>query len=423
MNPGISVVIPTRDRPDLLRGTLGALARQAVPGGAFEVIVVADGCKEDAGAGLRTVDLPFPLRVVEQPASGAAAARNRGAAFAASPILLFLDDDMEASPGLLAAHLAAHNAHPGGVAIGHFRLPRSGGNTDIVASHVDAWWGDRFSSMCREGHRYTFMDLFTGNVSLSRKLFLLAGRFDERFHGRAGEDYELAVRLMKRGARFRFVPEAACIHHDKPTPGRMVERAYAEGRGHVLIASTHPETFPALPLREAVDGGPWVRIAPGVRARPWALARLSNGLFLPVEAARRLKARRILRPLLGFVRYCSYWRGVVDELGSRRELWNLTQDMPLKPSCAPEVVLDLETDLDRLGAILDETAAGSAALWYGDRPVGHIPPLPVSEPLRVEHILREVVESHGAEFLSAHIDRVRSARAPAVVRGEREDTR
>jgi glycosyltransferase involved in cell wall biosynthesis len=402
--PDLSIVIPTRDRLERLLLTLEALGRQTIPGGAFEVIVVADGCRDNTAARIRSLAPPFALRVLEQPASGAAAARNRGADNAAAPILLFLDDDMEALPGLLATHLAAHRGHPGDVALGYFRFPRNGRNADIVVSHIDNWWGDRFSSMCRESHRFTFLDLFTGNVSLPRDLFVLSGRFDERFHGRAGEDYELAARLLKRGVRFRFIREAACIHHDTPTHRRLTERAYAEGRGHLLIAARHPETFPALPLREAADGGPWIRVGPGFRVRPWTLNKLSTGLALLLEAARRLKARRILRPLLGCAHYCSYWGGVLNELGSLQELRRFAQDMPLKPSDVVELELDLGTDMERLGAILEENPAGAARLWYGDKQVGYIPSLPVSESLRAEHVLDSIMQNHDTEFLAAHLD-------------------
>ncbi len=404
VTPELSIIIPTHDRCDLLRRTLDALALQTVPCDAFEVIVVADGCRDNTAAQVRSLAPPFALRVVEQPATGAAAARNRGADRATAPTLLFLDDDMEASPGLLEAHIASHRSHPGEVALGYFRLPRDGGDADIVVSHVDIWWGDRFSSMCRESHRFSFVDLFTGNVSLPRDLFFLSGGFDEHFQGRAGEDYELAVRLLKRGARFRFVPAASCIHHDKPTHHRVIERAYAEGRGHVLIASKHPETFPALPLREAADGGPWVRIGPGLRLRPWVLSGLSKGLLLPLEATRRLKMRRIMRPLLGFLRYCSYWRGVLTELGSRQELQRFTQDMPIKPADGAELELDLGRDPGRIGRVLEESPVGAARLWYGDKPMGYVASLPVSEPLRTEHVLHAIVHSHGTEFLSAHFD-------------------
>jgi glycosyltransferase involved in cell wall biosynthesis len=405
MMPDLSIVIPTRDRLEHLLLTLEALGRQTVPGSTFEVIVVADGCRDDTAARVRSLDPTFALRVLEQPASGAAAARNRGAAAAAAPILLFLDDDMEASTGLLGAHLASHRSHPGKVALGYFRFPRNGRDADIVVSHVDNWWGDRFSSMCRESHRFSFVDFFTGNVSLPRDLFVLSGRFDERFQGWAGEDYELAVRILKRGARFRFVREAAAIHHDKPTLRRVMERAYAEGRGHVLIASRHPETFPALPLREAADGGPWIRIGPRLRVRPWTLTRLPIGLSLLLKAARRLKVRRILSSLLGCARYCSYWGGVLNELGSLQELRRFAQDMPMKPSDVAVLELDLGTDLERLGAILEENPAGAAGLWYGDKPVGYIPSLPVSESLRAEHILDAIVQDHDTEFLAAHLDR------------------
>jgi hypothetical protein len=77
----------------------------------------------------------------------------------------------------------------------------------------------------------------------------------------------------------------------------------------------------------------------------------------------------------------------------------------MKPSDVAVLELDLGTDLERLGAILEENPAGAAGLWYGDKPVGYIPSLPVSESLRAEHILDAIVQDHDTEFLAAHLDR------------------
>ena len=48
--PRLSVVIPTFRRPELLARCLDALLVQTLPGEAFEVIVVDDGCTEDTRA-------------------------------------------------------------------------------------------------------------------------------------------------------------------------------------------------------------------------------------------------------------------------------------------------------------------------------------------------------------------------------------
>src|SRR5690606_607060 len=116
--PAVSVVIPTRDRSEVLRRTLDALARQTVPAEAMEVIVVADGCTDDTTTWLRGYRPRYRLRCGELPHSGPAAARNAGAAAAAGEILLFLDDDIEPAPGFVAEHLRSHEGSAAVVAIG-----------------------------------------------------------------------------------------------------------------------------------------------------------------------------------------------------------------------------------------------------------------------------------------------------------------
>ena len=96
-----SVVIPTYQRRDVVVSSVRALAAQedAPP---FEVVVVVDGSVDGTAEALRALATPFPLSVVEQPNAGRPAACNRGAAAASGELLLFLDDDMEAHPRLLA---------------------------------------------------------------------------------------------------------------------------------------------------------------------------------------------------------------------------------------------------------------------------------------------------------------------------------
>jgi len=104
--PRFSVVIPTHQRRDRVVHNVEALARQDLA--SFEVVVVVDGGSDGTAAALRALDPPFPLTILEQENSGAAEARNAGARSAGGEILLFLDDDMEADPAMLAEHDRGH---------------------------------------------------------------------------------------------------------------------------------------------------------------------------------------------------------------------------------------------------------------------------------------------------------------------------
>jgi glycosyltransferase involved in cell wall biosynthesis len=103
-----SVIVPTRDRADVLGRALRSVLAQTFPD--FEVVVVDDG----SGDGTREVvdALGDPrVRYVYRDHAGVSAARNVGAAQATGRYLTFLDSDDEALPGWLEA-LAEGLAHP-----------------------------------------------------------------------------------------------------------------------------------------------------------------------------------------------------------------------------------------------------------------------------------------------------------------------
>ena len=102
--PDASVIVPARDAESTLPRALEALARQDFEGG-YEVIVVDDGSRDETAALARSA--PGPVTVVQQEASGPAAARNRGVAAAGGRVLAFCDADCFPTPGWLAEGVAA----------------------------------------------------------------------------------------------------------------------------------------------------------------------------------------------------------------------------------------------------------------------------------------------------------------------------
>src|SRR3954453_18483180 len=96
MEPAISVVVPTRDRPEALTVLAGLLARQTLSAGRFEVIIVDDGSQPP----LRAPAGPPALRILRHESSrGPGAARNTGWRAAAAPLVAFLDDDCAPGAG------------------------------------------------------------------------------------------------------------------------------------------------------------------------------------------------------------------------------------------------------------------------------------------------------------------------------------
>jgi GT2 family glycosyltransferase len=395
----LSVVIPTHNRAEHLPRLLHSLALQTAPPVDFEVILVADGCEDNTATVARAFSLPFQLTCIELPASGAAAARNRGAAAAQADLLLFLDDDMQALPELVAAHLAAHAARPGGVVLGYFPIPPADDDGNFMALAASHWWAGKFASQAHWAHRFTFADFCTGNVSLPRQLFLQAGGFDERFKEAAGEDYDLGVRLLRVGARFAFARDAASWHHDQPTESRAFRRARQNGRSQMLITRKYPELFREFELGWPVSG-------PVLQPLHWLLWQvpgvasvLAQGLYGLMVLARRLRLRGVWRRGYGGLHAYWYWRGVRDAQASLAEIERLRQDAPLVPEASHEVELDVSRDLPLLPALLAQGPADAARLRYGAVPLGRVGPQAGAEALRPEHIREHLIERCGSTLL------------------------
>jgi glycosyltransferase involved in cell wall biosynthesis len=104
VNPAVSVVIPTRGRPELVRRAVRSALDQTLRD--IEVVVVVDGPDPDTGAALAAIDDPR-LRVVELgQRGGAPAARNAGVAHARGRWTAMLDDDDEWLPAKLETQVA-----------------------------------------------------------------------------------------------------------------------------------------------------------------------------------------------------------------------------------------------------------------------------------------------------------------------------
>ncbi len=86
----ISYLLPTRNRPGILRETLEALGR--LPRHDAEVIVV-DNFSESATEAPAVLDNGFEVRMLRLPLNAGAAARNAGAEAARGDWLVMLDDD------------------------------------------------------------------------------------------------------------------------------------------------------------------------------------------------------------------------------------------------------------------------------------------------------------------------------------------
>ena len=255
--PSISVVIPTRGRPQAISRCLAALGRSTLESNEIELIVVGDGVDVEPP---RSPD-GTPVVWHQQPHRGPAAARNAGAQLARAPVLAFTDDDCAPTATWAANMLSRVSATPDSVIGGRVRngLPE---NRSSEASHLVL---DVFTDLCNARAAAPGFAP-TSNLALRREIFDKLGGFDERFRTAACEDRDFCDRAHETGHRLVLAPEAVVDHlHDfdfrellrqQITYGRGEEcyRAIAARSGRSVEFVRSSQFFPAV-ARAARKGG------------------------------------------------------------------------------------------------------------------------------------------------------------------------
>lgn len=237
-----SVCIPTYNRREALVRVLRALDEQTVAPDRFETIVAIDGSSDGTESALRQLRLRFSLRWIVQNNRGPAAARNAAAQWATGDVVLSLDDDQIAAPGLVGAHLAAHERYGDVVVQGS--VPLAAGFDRRGASL--AYERSRARAMRASGDRQLLSrNLWAGNFSVRRQTWSRVGGFDEGFTGWGGEDTDFGLRLEALAIPFVFSSDAVSYHEHRVGYASWRRQAYSAGRAVVRISRKH-----GLPLRE-----------------------------------------------------------------------------------------------------------------------------------------------------------------------------
>src|SRR5262245_32603106 len=111
--PKLSVVIPTKNRAALLTKAIDCIEAQTVLREQYEIIVIDNDSTDDTRSLLEQKSKIYRnLKSGVQDKPGAAATRNAGLRRANGEVILFVDDDVQAEPTLIQAHLDGHRRNP-----------------------------------------------------------------------------------------------------------------------------------------------------------------------------------------------------------------------------------------------------------------------------------------------------------------------
>jgi len=226
-----SVIVPTFNRPRDLARCLVALNGLDYPKGEFEVVVVDDGGGANLEPVLETYRSHMHLRLLRQPNSGPAMARNNGAAHSTGSVLAFVDDDCEPRSGWLHALDAALARFPDALLGGCVLNGLPGNPNDAASQEITDFLDWHFNRDPEQGQFFP-----SNNIAVAADLYRQIGGFDPVFRRSASEDRDFCDRWLARGWRLVAVPDAIVLHsRNMPLQG-FWKQHFLYGRGAFAYA-------------------------------------------------------------------------------------------------------------------------------------------------------------------------------------------
>ncbi len=227
--PKASIVIPTKDRWDLLGPCLESLWLSDWPTELFDVVVVDNGSTDRKTlAMLEKLESERKIRVIRDARQFNWSRLNNLAAHDSDgELLVFLNNDTEIDDPAWLKKLAVHALRPGVGAVGckllyPDRTVQHGGviaGIQGVAGHAHLFIQADEGGYCNLANLDHEVSAVTGAcLAVTRKNFELAGGFNEDFHV-AFNDIVFCFKLHTLGLRNVYVSDPLLIHHESKSRG------------------------------------------------------------------------------------------------------------------------------------------------------------------------------------------------------------
>lgn len=313
----LSVLIASHNRRDLLRRCLDSLTKQTQDPATFAVIVADDGSGDGTAEMVDGYEAPFQLSLLRLPQGGKSAALNAAVEASDATTCLFVDDDVIASPELVAEHLASAREKPMTIGVGTL-LQEPPNARDWYAHAFAQGWNEHFEALL--GREAQWTDCYGGNFSCPRARLVEVGGFATDLP--AVEDSEVAYRLCRSGCPPTYIPEALAVHDDQKLGPRMIADAWRQGVACIELAARFPQLSDDV-LDWQRGAGPRElfgrRLLVALRVPPGAVAW--PGRLIP-GSGRKMIWMHVVRKL-------AFWGGVRSSVS--RERWRQLTRSPREP--------------------------------------------------------------------------------------------
>jgi len=239
-NVFVSVLIPTKDRPESLRRTFDSLAGQDYP--YFEIMVVDNNPSTDE---TRKVVEEYNHRYVLEMRPGCSWARNTAIREARGEIIAFLDDDMIVDPHWLSATVRAFHDTRVMCVTGNVLPAELETEAQELFEFGYGGYSNGFEPLiCGPGTTWQsrFYGLYhdLGFVMAFRKsVFDAVGLYDVALGAGTiiggGEDVDIIHRIVRNGFTVAYAHDALIFHYHRPDMDSLKRQLSGYGRGYIAL--------------------------------------------------------------------------------------------------------------------------------------------------------------------------------------------
>jgi glycosyltransferase involved in cell wall biosynthesis len=274
----VSVVIPAYNAQQTIGDAVAHSLAQTKGSLQVELIVVDDGSTDDTAAVAKSAG----ATVISQQNAGPAAARNRGWQSARGTFICFTDADCIPTAGWLEKLLEGFTEPHVGAVAGTYEI-----------ANTSSWLARWVHQEIMERHKRMppFVRAFGSyNVAIPRHVLQATGGFDPVYRRASGEDNDLSYRIIKKGWRIAFRPQAKVAHYHPESLRKYLMEQYRHGFWRAKLYKDHPDM---------IRGDDYTRLRD--RLEPILVLGISGFLLLGV-----LGITRLVWPLFFLlVVYCS----------------------------------------------------------------------------------------------------------------------